>query len=55
MHVTDVLKALLKLSLPVDGGADRIRYTVDGHLINTFTIKHITPQGLHQVGRRMYF
>ncbi|XP_071527239.1 uncharacterized protein [Panulirus ornatus] len=46
----DVLKALLKLSFTVDGGADRIRYTVDGHLVNTFTIKHVTSRGLHQVG-----
>ncbi|XP_042215328.1 uncharacterized protein LOC121861543 [Homarus americanus] len=46
----DVLKALLKLSFTVGGGADRIRYTADGRLVNSFTIKHTTPTGLRQVG-----
>ncbi|KAG0720761.1 Metabotropic glutamate receptor 3 [Chionoecetes opilio] len=46
----DVLKALLKLSFLVGEGADRIRYTADGRLVNSFTIAHVTPQAVHQVG-----
>ncbi|XP_069158690.1 metabotropic glutamate receptor 2-like isoform X1 [Procambarus clarkii] len=46
----DILKALLKLSFTVGGGADRIRYTADGRLVNSFTIKHTTSKGLRQVG-----
>ncbi|XP_069991854.1 metabotropic glutamate receptor 2 isoform X1 [Penaeus vannamei] len=46
----DVLKALLKLSFTVGGGADRIRYTADGRLVNTFTIKRVSSEGLRQVG-----
>lgn len=47
----DVLKALLKLSFTVGGGADRIRYTADGRLVNTFTIKRVSSEGLRQVRR----
>lgn len=46
----DVLKALLKLSFTVGDGADRIRYTADGRLVNSFTIMHITLLELHEVG-----
>ncbi|KAK3865710.1 hypothetical protein Pcinc_028696, partial [Petrolisthes cinctipes] len=46
----DVVEALLKLSFTVGSGADRIRYTADGRLVNTFTIKHITPHTIRQVG-----
>ncbi|XP_069158692.1 uncharacterized protein [Procambarus clarkii] len=53
----DILKALLKLSFTVGGGADRIRYTADGRLVNSFTIKHTTSKGLRQdyVGRTWAF
>nr|XP_053649824.1 uncharacterized protein LOC128700567 [Cherax quadricarinatus] len=46
----DILKSLLKLSFTVGGGADKIRYTADGRLVNSFTIKQITAKGLRQVG-----
>ncbi|XP_050688042.1 metabotropic glutamate receptor 5-like [Eriocheir sinensis] len=46
----DVLKALLKLSFTVGDGADRIRYTADGRLVNSFSIVHITARGVHEVG-----
>nr|XP_053649863.1 uncharacterized protein LOC128700607 [Cherax quadricarinatus] len=52
-HVTAlcyILKSLLKLSFTVGGGADKIRYTADGRLVNSFTIKQITAKGLRQVG-----
>lgn len=46
----DVLGALLKLSFTVGGGSDRIRYTADGRLVNTFTIARTYSDGLRQVG-----
>lgn len=46
----DVVEALLKLSFTVGSSADRIRYTADGRLVNTFTISYITPQTIRQVG-----
>ncbi|XP_066957972.1 metabotropic glutamate receptor 2-like [Macrobrachium rosenbergii] len=46
----DILEALLKLSFTVGGGSDRIRYTADGRLVNTFTIRRTTAEGLTQVG-----
>ncbi|XP_068246040.1 metabotropic glutamate receptor 2-like [Palaemon carinicauda] len=46
----DILEALLKLSFTVGGGSDRIRYTADGRLVNTFTIRRAAKEGLVQVG-----
>ncbi|KAK7075062.1 hypothetical protein SK128_013991 [Halocaridina rubra] len=45
----DILGALLKLSFTVGGGSDRIRYTADGRLVNTFTISRPSTNGLEQV------